>query len=619
MTVYYSMKQMLRSPLKSVLFFLLVGASAFLLALGGSLSKMNAEMVREFEDIFTTIGTVDQKDEVVETYARWDAGKGDYVYYRYGRPGKYIPDSVLDFEGAGYILKARQRPYFGARIEEKVRGSGENDILVAELTAEVSDALEHSVPMRVNKVLSGDLDVGDTVYICDHYGDADGNYEPRRVEEGKTYIMGLHAMSRVHGPWAERLAPEEHVYEYEPRNSVASYQYTMDGDRVEDAVAQAEDWNTFDEVTETFYETERGMRWLEAAKDQDYEFYTIPVEPVDATTLLMPFYQNEAQIIKGRDITEEEYREGKNVCLIPEPLSWLLRKGEGDSLTLPLYYAAYAPAERHDHAFLSSILNARGKVYPVFHEEDYEIVGVYKNTSVMGSGEHDLAAHEVIVPWNSIPENSWADNIVGFEPMSEGNTSFQIPNGTIDDFMEAWEQQGVDGLEIKFYDKGYSQLQAGIENRKLMAWIFLVSGCILAVMILCFFSNLFITGQQERIAVERLLGRTKKQCALSILTGLFVLAAAGTAAGSAAGWMATGSAVQATEQTTKFDTTFSNTIIDSGEEEEEQVTAKGRQTGAQTAVLAGCGMMLMAALISAAFLRQTLEKEPLQILGELEE
>ena len=50
MIFYYSIKQMFRSPLKSILFFLLVGVSAFLLALGGSLSKMNAEMVREFYD-----------------------------------------------------------------------------------------------------------------------------------------------------------------------------------------------------------------------------------------------------------------------------------------------------------------------------------------------------------------------------------------------------------------------------------------------------------------------------------------------------------------------------------------------------------------------------------------
>ena len=64
MTLYYSMKQMLRSPVKSILFFLLVGVSAFLLALGGNLWKMNSDMLKEFEDIFETVGTVDQKREI---------------------------------------------------------------------------------------------------------------------------------------------------------------------------------------------------------------------------------------------------------------------------------------------------------------------------------------------------------------------------------------------------------------------------------------------------------------------------------------------------------------------------------------------------------------------------
>ena len=99
----------------------------------------------------------------------------------------------------------------------------------------------------------------------------------------------------------------------------------------------------------------------------------------------------------------------------------------------------------------------------------------------------------------------------------------------------------------------------------------------------------------------------------------FVLAIAGTAAGSAVGWMATDRAVKATESTTEFDTTFSNTIIDSGDDEETDFTAAGQKTGAEMAVAAGCGMMLAAVLISFGFMRQTLKKEPLQILGELEE
>lgn len=49
MTFYYSMKQMLRTPLRSILFFVLVGISALLLAVGGSLLYQSSGMEREFE------------------------------------------------------------------------------------------------------------------------------------------------------------------------------------------------------------------------------------------------------------------------------------------------------------------------------------------------------------------------------------------------------------------------------------------------------------------------------------------------------------------------------------------------------------------------------------------
>ena len=71
---------------------------------------------------------------------------------------------------------------------------------------------------------------------------------------------------------------------------------------------------------------------------------TIPVQPTDGTKLLMYFYNGEAQITEGRDITEEEYEDGAKVCLIPEMLAMRLGKKVGDTLTLPLYYADYSQA-----------------------------------------------------------------------------------------------------------------------------------------------------------------------------------------------------------------------------------------------------------------------------------
>ena len=139
----------------------------------------------------------------------------------------------MDFEGAGYILEAKQRPSFGALVDQRVMGSV-YDSLIVEAAPVESGRADESFPMRAEKVLAGDeavLKEGDIFYICDHYRE-----EPRSFEAGTTYIMTLGHVNEVHGSRVEHIAPEDRVPEYMPDNSVASYQFTMDRELVYDAV-----------------------------------------------------------------------------------------------------------------------------------------------------------------------------------------------------------------------------------------------------------------------------------------------------------------------------------------------------------------------------------------------
>ena len=391
----------------------------------------------------------------------------------------------------------------------------------------------------------------------------------------------------------------------------------MEKEQVYDPVNEEERY--YDEVTDGFFETERGKRWLKMEHYQDLAMHTIPVQPTDGTCLLMHFYNNEAQITEGRDITEEEYKEGAKVCLIPENLAMRLGKELGDALTLPLYYADYSRSVGEASMLgaggcqLSNILNADGELYEVFNEQEYKIVGIY-TAEDKGSGSYSAGENEVVIPWNAVPEESWEDNIVGWYPMSGATTSFQIPNGTIEEFQEKWDALGIDELEIRFYDMGYTQLQENLENRKLMSVVFLISGCVMAVMILCFFSSLFITGQRERIAVERLMGRTKRQCAASILTGMLLLSAAGCIVGSAAGWLASGKAAQSAGDTIEFDRMYSDNVIADREPETE-----AKQAGPLLPCATGTVLLAASAAVSAGYMGKVLRKEPLRILGEIEE
>ena len=180
MTLYYGIKQILRSPLKSILFLLLAGVSTFLLVLGSSLWEINRTMLEEFEDLFMTVGTVEQKIDHVETYKIGDAGNG-YEYGQRGIRGERIPSAVMDFEGAGYILEAKQRPNFGALVDQKAAAES-HMFMIVEATPIESGTADESFPMRAEKVLSGDefeLKAGDIFYICDH-----------SMEEARSFEIG---------------------------------------------------------------------------------------------------------------------------------------------------------------------------------------------------------------------------------------------------------------------------------------------------------------------------------------------------------------------------------------------------------------------------------------------
>lgn len=180
MTFYYSMKQMFRSPIKGLLFFLLIGVSAFFLALGGNLWSMNRSVMEEYEGIFTTIGTVEQVGKESGSIKIWDAAQQDYSYTNTKTYGERISPDVLDFEGANYILQPRQRLYFGAFIENLYGGVGNDRMITVEMTPVETVVADHSAAMRVVKVLEGQVQEGDIIYFCDHR-----NPEPETYEAGK--------------------------------------------------------------------------------------------------------------------------------------------------------------------------------------------------------------------------------------------------------------------------------------------------------------------------------------------------------------------------------------------------------------------------------------------------
>ena len=611
MVVSNSIRQLMRTPVKTFMFFALLALAVAFFLLGYNLWFIAGNNARLIEKSFTTIGTVEQKPiSVVRGPSTFEETRYGVIGYSddYTMYGETIPASVLDFEGAGYIIKPEQRPVYIASHPDYVVSSNHYDEIYFDLQHPIIEfePLEdgittNPIPVKVKKVLYGELD--DDEIILEHYM-YDMSWE---LYKGKTYIACLQPGPKVEG---------YDEFGYIPIPVTPSHQYTKEGEHIPNAVPVIGPW---DEVTENFYETPGGKRWLAVMEGFDRIKHAIPVVPVNGTKLLLPFHSGDATIVQGRDITAEEYAAGEKVCLVDRNFAANNRLTVGDELRLPLYYADYFYSSifmfpkpiPEDLAYI--LINARGEGYPAFEDSVYRIVGIYSVPKPSSASGYELGHNAVIIPWKSV-KNSDENNIFGMGPMMGYNTAFQIPNGHIPEFLSKWKALGINDLKIVFFDNGYSMIKEGLESMKNTAVILFSTGLAATLLVIVLFCHLFIGKQRKRSAIERSLGMNKRLCAVSLLAGLMLLVIAAYIFGSLAGYLLTDvfARQRPLDSHESFDMTFSNWRATADTNVKMSPSMEGIWRGALVSASA-IPLTLLYALFSIAM---NLRREPLLLLGE---
>jgi hypothetical protein len=635
-----SIRQILRTPLRSGLFLVLISLSATLLTLGVVLYRMGDQNMRRLEEVFMTIGLVSQPADSYETGKIWDAENKEYYEYSTAIYDEYIKPEALLFEGADYIQPPVHRPYYGAYDPSftypdnsyiRLIAQTRDKLPIVEVTPLEDCVPDHTVSLKLLRELYGrngiagrEIQDWETVLFCDHYNDS-----PQTLYAGKTYVMALE-WRPSHQEWVNTHTGVDALSgEFNPRSMDSNYlisnQYTPDGELIPDSMPM--DF-AIEEVTKGFYDTPRGIRWLELAKAMDMTEHTIPVIPTDNTQLLMSFYIGNSVIIKGRDILPEEYKEGQTVCLISQEFAKMHGYVIGDTVPLALYYADYwnsasqeFPPDGLPMGNPNHLLNAQGKCYEVFEKNDYTVVGIYNEIiEASSSAGYDMAGYGVVIPAASV-KNSDANNILDYGPMRGYNTVFQIPNGSVERFLENWQEAGTknntfDRLEITIYDKGYTQIKEGLAQIKQVAFALFVAGLLVTVLILLFFCNLFISKQKKRTAIERSLGMGKRSCTISLLTGVLTIVTLGSAIGSVAGYALTGLAMDLLSDLSEwvtFSTEYSNWASSVTNADQMQLVTD--PAGPLIAILCGTAILLLALAISLVQIRGNLRSEPMKLLS----
>ncbi len=602
-------KQMLRTPVQTLFIILLVMIVTAMLVVGGNLWTASNRLSKAYEDDFITIGTVSQKSDSVQESRVWDAKKEEYQIRYESIYDRYVMQEEINFPEAEYLVEPEKRVYWGSYAPEYLHASAEGGFdpvaTIAEFSPMESGILSPSKRIKITRVLGSDKRLEGTVsWLCDHT-----NRYPVELLEEKTYIAMIKwSTVDTHGKEWEEKGYLSHL-EYNPV-PIETTLYTPEGERIEDSLKMQ---NVY-EVTEGFYETEIGRRYLEVA-DMDYIIKeSQPVVGTNSTNLLPAFYDGTAWLYEGRYPTSEEYEQGSTVCLVPKEFADNNNLSVGDQVITRLYFTdanetpdSVWPRPVGRYADFG-ILDLDGNPLRIFEEKNYLIIGIYDVAPVMAD---DIASDELIVPLNSIHKKM--ENIVEYGPMTDTNTSFQIKNGSIPDFLEIITKYDMDNLVFTFHDRGYSVLMEGIRNLKNMSAALLIMGLIAAVMLTLQISHIYVTKQKKRLAVERLLGMTKKWCRNVSLAGILLLLLLGTVSGVKAGIEISGHVNMEDMARENFDRMYSNIGI-SGEQEAD-LLSQGVGDVALSCVMGGL-VIALGMTLSGVKLRKILRGEPMYLMED---
>ena len=263
------------------------------------------------------------------------------------------------------------------------------------------------------------------------------------------------------------------------------------------------------------------------------------------------------------------------------------------------------------------ILTPEGQKYDVFFESDYIIKGIYLYRSA-GWNLYELVTDEIIIPSASVPEEK-VRNVIAEGPMQGYNASFQIENGGINDFYQEFSKLPESTLlEITFDDKGYESFASQMNNLQTIAIIIFLVGFVSVIASSTFLLYSAIIKQRRRTSIERALGMSRKECRVSLLTGIMLLTIAATCVGGTIGGIANETMLNtASLEEDYFSSMYSKGIIVNKDEE---LSAAVNQNIVRNSIVSAVSAEVLGVFAMSLFLiGRNLKVNPIQLLGVREE
>ena len=619
-----TIKQLLRTPLRTGLFTILIALAVLLQSVGIQLCSQSLSILSEVDESFVTVGTIGQNPDSYRTVID---GLESYDIEEYSEAV-----SLDELDGLDYVTEPEHRPVLLSHMYSTESGRSIQTSYNAQSnryrrtlvvfrptrdfifvpTEEQTENGEYNVEnnrIEIVEILYGDSHADFTTknLILMAYESVNGD-EPAVLEEGREYIGWFTDSADV------RIGNVS-LYAETPYIVTGGDEYGTEEEKLP-CVA---------EYTEDFFETELGQKYQQII--EDYHFLTdddtFAVIPVGSLDMYQAFDESEAVITKGRAITEEEYESGAKVCMISETTNM---NGDGNSyvtvgdrIIISPYAAYYCEKPMlvsfgqrgiwlDDRWLESGFSETEG--------EEYEIVGIYysKNQEQeKPDSEYYMPDETVIIPSKSVDVGGY--DILSGSVLSHETTSFVIENGTIDSFLTEFDKLGLDNISIEFDDMGYTNIVKGTKSVLRISVILLVSGIVSALSVIILFVFLQIFRKKAEAAISISLGTGIRKSAVNLVLSVMLVIIAGTVVGSLAGAVSVdriSEAAYSSAQESGIDRTYSDVKVSDGGFE---YTADYSFDPVPFAVSA-VSLILVSLMISSGAAIKTVSTEPMKLLAK---
>lgn len=456
-----SIKSIIRTPFKTIMFLLLIAAVTAFLYLGINTWAASSSMLRDCDENYTTIVTI----EYLEDYGSNKGSKSEAM--------------LADIASIDFDAIASNENVILWQPSDTGMGSAAN-IVYNDFKSDYSDYCVFLVT-GIRKFAEGSPYYGKLVkslYSMYNYDPGyaifiEDNFEKFGFEPDPTATYVLHAVNRrtnANGllieisPFYSWIAQEAGVNcaDIKPFQEIDSVEaFDADGDNVYQTIAR-------------FYAAMNNSLMVCRARElEDLE----------------EFHQNYLYPVSGRLFTREESDAGAKVCVISQNLAENHKLKVGDVLTIRLpdddsatMYAWGDRMSRQENLTVVGIVN---------YNEDY-----YRNVY-------------------TTPLTDSARPVRYMYDLGQAT----IKNGTADEFIAAIKPLLPERTFIAVYDQGYQATASALRVIRNAAITLSIVAFIVTIAVLSFFARMFTDKQREAIETMRCFGAKKNEARLYLMVG----------------------------------------------------------------------------------------------------